>query len=98
MIHVDPNSSDASGIERTSAMLAAPSARGARGRASVGTLLPVVYTLPAPIADRAYTNKAVVYDILFKASAEATLTIAADKRRLGASIGVTRYCIRRVRR
>jgi hypothetical protein len=49
----------------------------------------VVYTLPAPIADLAYTNKAVVYDILFKASAETTLTIAADKRRLGARIGIT---------
>jgi hypothetical protein len=49
----------------------------------------VVYTLPAPIADLAYTNKAVIYDILFRASAEATLTIAADKRRLGARIGIT---------
>ncbi len=49
----------------------------------------VVYTLPAPIADIAFTNKAVVYDILFKASAEATLTIAADKKRLGVRIGIT---------
>ncbi len=49
----------------------------------------VVYTLPAPIADFAFTNKAVIYDILFKASAEATLTIAADKRRLGARVGIT---------
>ena len=49
----------------------------------------VVYTLPAPIADIAYTNKAVIYDILFKASAEATITIAADKKRLGARIGIT---------
>jgi hypothetical protein len=49
----------------------------------------VVYTLPAPIADLAYTNKAVIYDILFKASAEATLTIAADPKRLGARIGIT---------
>jgi len=49
----------------------------------------VVYTLPAPLADLAYTNKALVYDILFKASADATLTIAADKRRLGARIGIT---------
>lgn len=49
----------------------------------------VVYTLPAPIADLAYTNKAVLYDILFKASAEATLTIAADKKRLGARVGIT---------
>lgn len=49
----------------------------------------VVYTLPAPIADLAFTNKAVIYDILFKASAEATLTIAADPKRLGARIGIT---------
>ena len=57
-------------------------------------LLPVpyfhlVYTLPAPIADIAYHNKAVIYDILFRASAEATVTIAADPRRLGARIGIT---------
>jgi hypothetical protein len=49
----------------------------------------VVYTLPGPLADLAYTNKAVIYDILFKASAEATLTVAADKRRLGARVGIT---------
>ena len=49
----------------------------------------VVYTLPAPIADLAFTNKAVIYDILFKASAEATLTIAATKRHLGARVGIT---------
>ena len=49
----------------------------------------VVYTLPSPIADLAYTNKAVIYDILFKASAEATLTIAADRKRLGAKVGIT---------
>ena len=35
------------------------------------------------------SRKAVLYDILFKASAEATLTIAADARRLGARIGIT---------
>jgi hypothetical protein len=49
----------------------------------------IVYTLPGPIADIAYQNKAVVYDILLKASAEATLTIAADPKRLGARIGIT---------
>ena len=47
----------------------------------------VVYTLPAAIRDIAYQNKAVVYDLLFKASAEATLTIAADPKHLGARIG-----------
>jgi hypothetical protein len=47
----------------------------------------VVYTLPAEIGDIAYQNKAVIYDLLFKASAETTLTIAADPRHLGARIG-----------
>ncbi len=47
----------------------------------------VVYTLPAAIAAIAYQNKAMVYDLLFKASAETTLTIAADPKHLGARIG-----------
>jgi hypothetical protein len=47
----------------------------------------VVYTLPAKLRDIAYQNKAVVYDLLFKASAETTLTIAADPKHLGARIG-----------
>jgi hypothetical protein len=42
----------------------------------------VVYTLPGPIADIAYQNKAVIYDILFKASAETMITIAADPKHL----------------
>ena len=49
----------------------------------------VVFTLPAAIADTAYQNKAVIYDLLFKASSEALLTIAADPKHLGARIGVT---------
>jgi hypothetical protein len=49
----------------------------------------VVFTLPAEIADIAYQNKTVIYDILFKASAETMLTIAADPKRLGARIGIT---------
>jgi hypothetical protein len=48
----------------------------------------VVYTLPTAIRDIAYQNKAVMYDLLFKASAEATLTIAADPKHLGARIGI----------
>ncbi len=40
----------------------------------------VVFTLPEPIADIAYQNKAVVYGILFKAGAETLITIAADRR------------------
>jgi len=49
----------------------------------------VVFTLPAQIADIAYTNKAVIYDALFKAASETLLTIAADPKHLGAKIGVT---------
>lgn len=49
----------------------------------------VVFTLPAPIADIAYQNRAVVYDLLFKVSAETMLTIAADPKHLGARIGIT---------
>ena len=49
----------------------------------------VVFTLPAAIAKIAWHNKAVVYDLLFKASAETLLTIAADPRHLGARIGIT---------
>jgi Putative transposase/Transposase zinc-binding domain len=57
-------------------------------------LLPVpyyhlVFTLPAAIADIAYQNKAVVYDLLFKVSAETMLTIAADPKHLGARTGIT---------
>ncbi len=49
----------------------------------------VVFTLPAPIADIAYTNKAVIYNALFKAASEALLAIAADPKHLGVKIGVT---------
>jgi predicted Zn-ribbon and HTH transcriptional regulator len=49
----------------------------------------VVFTLPAAIADIAYQNKAILYDLLFKVSAETMLTIAADPKHLGARIGIT---------
>jgi hypothetical protein len=49
----------------------------------------VVFTLPAAIGDIAYQSKAVIYDILFKAAAEALITIAADPKHLGARIGLT---------
>ena len=49
----------------------------------------VVFTLPAPIADIAYQNKAVLYTILFKAAAETLIVIAADPKHLGARIGLT---------
>ena len=49
----------------------------------------VVFTLPPAIGDIAYQNKAVIYDLLFKASSETLLTIAADPKHLGARIGIT---------
>src|SRR5512146_2336081 len=49
----------------------------------------VVFTLPAPIGDIAYQNKAVIYDLLFRASAETMVTIAADPKHLGARVGIT---------
>ena len=57
-------------------------------------LLPVgyfhgVFTLPAEVADMASQNKAVVYDLLFRAASEAMMTIAADPKHLGARIGIT---------
>jgi Putative transposase/Transposase zinc-binding domain len=75
-----------------------PKCQGAAARdwlaAREANLLPVgyfhlVFTLPAEIAPIAYQNKAVVYDLLFRAAAEALLTIAADPRHLGARIGAT---------
>ena len=49
----------------------------------------VVFTLPRPVADIAYQNKAVVYDLLLKVAAETLITIAADPEHLGARIGLT---------
>ena len=49
----------------------------------------VVFTLPAAIADIAYQNKTVIYDLLFKTSAETVTTIAADPRHLGARVSIT---------
>ena len=49
----------------------------------------VVFTLPAAIAAIAYQNKAAIYDILFTASAETMIAIAADPKHLGARIGIT---------
>jgi hypothetical protein len=49
----------------------------------------VVFTLPAPIADIAYTNKAAIYGLLFDVAASVLQTIAADPKHLGARIGAT---------
>jgi hypothetical protein len=49
----------------------------------------VVFTLPEEVARIAYSNKAVVYRLLFEVAAETLCTIAADPRHLGAQIGAT---------
>ena len=49
----------------------------------------VVFSLPAQIADIAYHNKRVIYGLLLQVSAETMLTIAANRKRLGARIGIT---------
>jgi hypothetical protein len=75
-----------------------PKCQGAAARAWLAEreaeLLPVpyyhlVFTLPAGIAGIAWQNKAVVYDLLFRAASETLLTIAADPKHLGARIGMT---------
>jgi hypothetical protein len=47
----------------------------------------IVFTIPQEIAAIAYQNKRVVYNILFRATAETLRTIAADPKHLGAEIG-----------
>ena len=71
-------------------------ARAARAwlEARQADLLPVdyyhvVFTLPAPVSDIAYCNKAVIYGLLFEIAAETLATIAADPKHLGARIGAT---------
>ncbi|MDQ3560930.1 MAG: IS91 family transposase [Pseudomonadota bacterium] len=49
----------------------------------------VVFTLPAEIAEVAFPNKAAVYDLLFRAASETMMTIAADRKHLGARLGIT---------
>ena len=49
----------------------------------------VVFTLPGAIAEIAYQNKALIYGLLFDVAAETLLSIAADPKHLGASIGAT---------
>ena len=49
----------------------------------------VVFTLPAEIAAIAFQNKAVIYDLLFKAASETMKIIAGDPKHLGARIGIT---------
>ena len=49
----------------------------------------VVFTLPAPVGEIAFQNKAAVYAILLRTAAETLTTIAADPRHLGAKLGMT---------
>jgi hypothetical protein len=47
----------------------------------------VVFTLPSQLVPLSLQNKKVIYDLLFRASAETLLEIARDPRHLGAEIG-----------
>src|SRR5258707_11090142 len=47
----------------------------------------VVFTLPSQLAPLALQNKKVIYDLLFRASAETLLEVARDPRHLGAELG-----------
>ena len=47
----------------------------------------VVFTLPGQLAPLALQNKKVIYDLLFRTSAETLLEIARDPKHLGAEIG-----------
>jgi hypothetical protein len=49
----------------------------------------VVFTLPAPVGEIAFQNKAAVYAILLRTAAETLTTIATDPRHLGAKLGMT---------
>jgi Transposase zinc-binding domain/Putative transposase len=49
----------------------------------------VVFPVPAEVGEIAFHNKAIVYDLLFRAASETMLTIAADPRHLEARIGIT---------
>jgi len=48
----------------------------------------VVFTLPPAAAEIAFQNKALVYALLMRAAAEATITLAENPKRLGAKIGL----------
>jgi hypothetical protein len=47
----------------------------------------VVFTLPHQLSQLALQNKKVLYDLLFRASAETLLQVAGDPKHLGAEIG-----------
>ena len=75
-----------------------PKCQGSAARTWLATreadLLPVgyfhvVFTLPAEVSTIALQNKALVYDMLFRAASDTMQIIAADPRHLGARIGIT---------
>lgn len=75
-----------------------PKCQGAAARAWLAEreadLLPVgyfhvVFTVPAEIGAIAFHNKAIVYDLLFRAASDTMQIIAADPKHLGARIGIT---------
>jgi len=49
----------------------------------------VVFTIPSELNDLAYQNKAVVYNLLFKAVSKTLMLIGGDKKHLGAKLGAT---------
>ena len=58
----------------------------------------VVFTLPAAIANIAYHSKAVIYDLLFKASAETTITSPPTPSTSGPGSASPRCCTPGARR
>src|SRR5262249_6998322 len=53
----------------------------------------VVFTVPPSIAAIALQNKAVVYDIIFRAAADTIRVIAADPEHLGAETAMIATCL-----
>jgi Putative transposase/Transposase zinc-binding domain len=49
----------------------------------------IVFTLPTAIEAMAYQNKERMYGLLFKAASQSLLTLAANRKWLGAEIGIT---------
>ena len=49
----------------------------------------IVFTLPTAIEAMAFQNKGKIYDLLFKAASQSLLTLAANRKWLGAEIGIT---------
>ena len=87
----------ATGIARSAKEL--PRSNGSRRAkpAVAGAVLSCRVHPPAPIADIAYQNKAAIYDLLFKASAETMTTVAADPSTSAPASASPRFSIPGVR-